>query len=258
MTKITGKIKKIKDENGQVFFPVTSAKAVYFGDGESTLDDNWITLEDIDDESVELKEPSVREDVNTWLDFKRDGGHIGGMSTVERRIAAVDSDNSTMIGLTGNSILSTTEKNNKFVELFLNPTSNGDGVIEKNPIKIATLGRPENPFSGLWHGSCEKNVNGYMSLGNGMLLTWGKAELEFNNTPYAFKHVTYPISIPNRVYGAWCSCIETKNMTNGHYPLNVINEIDLVDHGTARLGGISSVNQNISGTAIILYYILGY
>ena len=41
-----------------------------------------MSTEDLVDETIEVEEPSVREDINTWLDFKRDCGKINGNITI--------------------------------------------------------------------------------------------------------------------------------------------------------------------------------
>lgn len=211
------KIKKVKDELGQYFFPLTSSKAVVMEDGTTRLDDKIV--------DIEAK-------ANDWDNFRNNGGEIGGnivafngtvdlkksravfSNNIKADFARTENAKDLVIGNTyANTVIEANHQNN-FDARF-----SGDANLY--PIWTDKT----NALSG--HG------NGYIKLSNGFILQWGMGET------WSGGHIwnAYPISFPNVCLNVQLTLITTNTgaiVCSNSYNQSGINFVSNVNSTSVR------------------------
>lgn len=191
-----GKIKKVKDELGNYFFPLTSSKAVVMEDGDTRLDDKLVDQE---------------ERIANWETFKASGGEIGGSTSINGDIDIFKQWAGLRLGGKINEsnwgkFSYNTDHNVIEVSMQTNGTEKGvfqvkDGVVQPSYSSV-NLGKEELPWGDIWLNGVSKNSNGYTKLPNGMIMQWG-----IISAAHIDGIIAFPIAFTSR-----CLTINTQGM----------------------------------------------
>ena len=263
MTKIVGKIKRMKDTSGGYFFPVTSSKAVILEDGER-LEDVVTLCEDMSDETIEVEEPSIIEDVNTWIDFRNNGGTIGGATQFEGDIAVIRHDNQTNFEFgkstfTGQSAYIGLRDRGTGASMGLNfnikpGLSSSISPLEHNG---TDLGKWDFAWKDVWIGTYAKIENGFAKLSNGLIMQWGEIKYEdygHSGIKEFLKSCNFPVSFPNELLSATLTPFTNKYDQAKIKTMSV--RYDLSDKST--LNTVITVESEGSWHTKLKYIAIGY
>lgn len=191
-----GKLKKMKDELGNYFFPVTSSKAVLMKDGRTNLDDKLT--------DVETK-------ANDWNNFKQNGGSFSsgiGVFSADAGDSVVFSEKQ-KLSLSAKSLNSTNPDGN--IGVVVESFSDGACIrpYDQRVYKeLVSLGSEFIPFKEVYLSGFSKSDTGYTKLPNGMIMQWGSVYVTFSNSTTAPPvALTFPISFPTACCNIQAMCV---------------------------------------------------
>ncbi len=204
-----------------------------FAQFQSTFD---IWFEHIKGQLAEDAAGNLQLQIDTWNDFKVNGGTVGGDIKLRQKMFS-----STL-----------------FLELL---TASGFGItIDENGGRIVPktnknidLGSELYRFKDLWLGDYSKSVNGYDRLPNGFLMQWIEVDVNFATAQAQDISITMPIGFVSGGAFGFANCIT--NSTSAKYTTAAVTTTNSLT-GSFLLR--AATTQSINSTLRFKVFAIGY